>query len=237
MTGMAGKVVLVTGGASGIGAAAAERLRQSGARVCVSDLKAPAHETADMFVEHNVTSAEAWRLTHLAVLREFGRLDGLVNSAGIFRPGMIAEIAPDTWQEVIATNQTAVLLGMQTCADSLAEDGGGSIVNLSSHAGMQGQGTSVAYQAAKWAVRGMTRFAAREFASRGIRVNALVPGFIDTPMTRSAPPAQLDSLVRRIPISRLGTAAEAADAIHYLLSDESSYITGVELVIDGGLLA
>jgi 3alpha(or 20beta)-hydroxysteroid dehydrogenase len=237
MSRMEGKVVLVTGGASGIGAAAAHRLHESGARVCVSDIRAPDERATSMFVEHDVASADSWSAVVSTVQREFGRLDGLVNSAGIFRGGLIVDTSLETWEEVIGVNQTGILLGMQFCIDLLAGEDGGSIVNLSSYAGMQGHGTSIAYQAAKWAVRGMTRFAAREFAPRGVRVNALAPGFIDTPMVRAAPAEQVEFMRSRVPLRRLGTATEAAEAIQYLLSDESSYVTGVELPVDGGLLA
>jgi 3alpha(or 20beta)-hydroxysteroid dehydrogenase len=126
---------------------------------------------------------------------------------------------------------------MQALAGPLAAGGGGSIINLSSYAGMQGQGSSVAYQATKWAVRGMTRFAAREFAARNIRVNAVVPGFIDTPMVQAARQEVRDSAVGRTPLGRLGTVADVAAAITYLASDESAFITGTELIIDGGILA
>lgn len=237
MTGMDGRVVLVTGGASGIGAAAVRRLRELGARVCASDVKTPEQSLADLHLRHDVASSESWASVVSAIQTEFGQLDGLVQSAGVFRPGRIADTPLDTWQNVIGVNQTAIFLGMQACAELLAADGGGAIVNLSSYAGMQGHGTSIAYQASKWAVRGMTRFAAREFAPRGVRVNALAPGFIDTPMVRAAPAAQVESMQGRVPVRRLGAAAEVADAICYLLSDASSYITGVELPVDGGLLA
>jgi 3alpha(or 20beta)-hydroxysteroid dehydrogenase len=182
MPDMQDKVVLVTGGASGIGAAAAERLTEAGATVYVSDIRAPEKATAELFISHDVSSAEGWGLAVSTIRERSGRLDGLVNSAGIFRAGMVADIPLETWQQILEVNQTGILLGMQASIDLLTENGGGAIVNLSSYAGMQGHGTSIAYQATKWAVRGMTRFAAREFASRGVRVNALAPGFIDTPM-------------------------------------------------------
>jgi NAD(P)-dependent dehydrogenase (short-subunit alcohol dehydrogenase family) len=234
---MDGKVILVTGGASGIGAAAVTRFREVGATVFVSDVRDPEDLSADLFVEHDVASPEGWDHVLTRIRERSGRLDGLVNSAGIFRAGMIADIELDTWHQLLAVNQTGILLGMRACIELLSEDGGGSIVNLSSYAGMQGHGTSVAYQATKWAVRGMTRFAAREFASRGVRVNALAPGFIDTPMVRAGPPELIESINARVPLRRLGTAAETAEAIRFLISDESAYITGVELPIDGGLLA
>jgi 3alpha(or 20beta)-hydroxysteroid dehydrogenase len=234
---MESKVVLVTGGASGIGAAAVTLLREAGATVYASDVQRNGGGQDELFIEHDVTSPEDWARTIATIDQRSGRLDGLVNNAGIFRPGMISDISMDTWQEVLAVNQTGTLLGMQASIELLAQNGGGAIVNLSSYAGMQGHGTSIAYQATKWAARGMTRFAAREFAQRNVRVNALAPGFIDTPMVRAAPPELVDSINARVPMHRLGGAREAADAILYLLSDESSYITGVELPVDGGLIA
>ena len=237
MTDLEGRTVLITGGASGIGAAAAIRLREVGARVFISDVREPHVGSSDAFIHHDVTSTDSWRIVVSQILDDSGRLDGLVNSAGIFRPGMTADTPLDTWNQVVGVNQTGIFLGMQACVDALAENGGGAIVNLTSYAGMQGHGTSIAYQATKWAVRGMTRFAAREFAPRSVRVNALVPGFIDTPMVRAAPDAQLEAIRSRVPMLRFGEPREAADAIHYLISDQSSYLTGAELVIDGGLLA
>jgi 3alpha(or 20beta)-hydroxysteroid dehydrogenase len=238
MTRLDGKVAIITGGASGIGDGAARLLRDHGAIVCVTDIREPAAADRELhFLPHDVSSPADWQRVHDHVLGQFGRLDVLVNSAGIFREGLTADVSMPTWNDVIATNQTGTMLGMQTCADSLGRDGGGSIVNLSSYAGMQGRGTSIAYQASKWAVRGMTRFAAREFSGRNIRVNAIAPGFIDTPMVQAADQQLRDSAIRRTPLGRLGSAADVAQAILYLASDASAFITGTELVIDGGIMA
>jgi NAD(P)-dependent dehydrogenase (short-subunit alcohol dehydrogenase family) len=238
VTRLDGKVAVISGGASGIGAAAAARLAAAGASVVVGDVVSPNTAADDArFVTLDVTSSDSWRELRETVLSAFGRVDVLINSAGIFRDGMTAEISATVWDRVVAVNQTGTFLGMQTFADSLASDGGGSIVNLSSYAGMQGHGTSIAYSATKWAVRGMTRFAAREFAPRGVRVNAIVPGFIDTPMVQAASQQLRDSAVRRTPLGRLGSVAEVAEAIAFLASDDSAFITGTEIVIDGGILA
>jgi 3alpha(or 20beta)-hydroxysteroid dehydrogenase len=233
---LAGKVAVVTGGASGIGAGAVQAMLAQGAQVCATDIATPAAPQYPL-LEHDVSRMQDWQRVREHVLGEFGRVDILVNSAGIFREGMTSDISLSTWDRVVAVNQTGILLGMQVFADGLARDGGGSIVNLSSYAGMQGRGTSIAYQATKWAVRGMTRFAAHEFAARAIRVNAIAPGFIDTPMVRSATEQLRDSAVRRTPLRRLGTVADVAAAIVYLASDESAFVTGTEIVIDGGILA
>jgi 3alpha(or 20beta)-hydroxysteroid dehydrogenase len=167
--------------------------------VCITDVNAPSDGDGLMFLEHDVSSADAWQRVHDRVLSEFGRVDVLVNNAGIFVPGMIADVPLEAWDRTLAINQTGILLGMRTFADALEASGHGSIVNMSSYAGMQGYGTSVAYQATKWAARGMTRFAAREFAPRGIRVNAVVPGFIDTPMMTAGGQRLRDTVVRRCP--------------------------------------
>jgi 3alpha(or 20beta)-hydroxysteroid dehydrogenase len=232
-----GRVAVVTGGSSGIGAGTARHLRDEGARVCVTDLRAPADDDGLLFLEHDVSSADAWLRVRDRVLAELGQVDVLVNNAGIFLPGMIADIPLETWDRTLAVNQTGVLLGMRTFADALESSGHGSIVNMSSYAGMQGYGTSVAYQAAKWAVRGLTRFAAHEFAPRGIRVNAVVPGFIDTPMLAAGGQKLRETVVRRTPLGRLGDVTDIAHAIAYLASDESAFVTGTELVLDGGMLA
>ncbi|HEX3792141.1 MAG TPA: SDR family oxidoreductase [Pseudonocardiaceae bacterium] len=233
---LAGKVAVVTGGASGIGKGAADLMRAEGAQVCVTDIVLPDVATPEQ-ITHDVSAEADWQRVHDHVLATFGRVDVLVNSAGIFREGMIADIPLDTWHRMVAVNQTGILLGMRTFADALARDGGGSIINLSSHAGMQGQGSSIAYQATKWAVRGMTRFAAREFAPRDIRVNAIVPGFIDTPMVQAATQRLRESAVRRTPLGRLGDVSDVAAAILYFASDDSGFVTGTELVVDGGILA
>ncbi|GAA1280888.1 oxidoreductase [Planotetraspora silvatica] len=232
-----GRVAVVTGGSSGIGAGAARHLRDEGAQVCITDVNAPDDGGGLMFLDHDVSSADAWRRVHDRVVAEFGRVDVLVNNAGIFLPGMIADISLEVWNRTLAVNQTGILLGMQTFADVLEESGRGSIVNMSSYAGMQGHGTSVGYQAAKWAVRGMTRFAAREFAPRGIRVNAVVPGFVDTPMMAAGGKELRDTVVRRTPLGRLGDVTDIAYAISYLSGDESAFVTGTEIVVDGGMLA
>lgn len=232
-----GRVAIVTGGSSGIGAGTARHLRDEGAQVCITDVKAPADDAGFLFCDHDVSSADAWRRVHDQVLAAFGRVDILVNNAGVFHPGMIADIPLEVWDHTLAVNQTGVLLGMRTFADALEASCHGSIINLSSYAGMQGYGTSIAYQATKWAIRGMTRFAAHEFAGRGIRVNAVVPGFIDTPMMAAGGPKLRQSVIRRTPLARLGDVTDIAHAIAYLASDDSTFVTGTEIILDGGMLA
>lgn len=151
MNRLAGKVAVVTGGASGIGAGAAELMAAKGAGVCRTDITVP--DSGPPVLRHDVASAEDWRRVHDHVIETFGRVDVLVNSAGIFLAGMVADVTVETWDRVVAVNQAGTLLGMQTFADALGRDGGGSIVNLSSYAGMRGHGTSVAYQATKFAIR------------------------------------------------------------------------------------
>jgi 3alpha(or 20beta)-hydroxysteroid dehydrogenase len=238
--GLSGTVAVVTGGGSGIGAASAAMLASHGATVVVTDVRAgaaldvvaplgPGH----MGLEHDVRNVADWR----RVLEAAGRVDVLVNSAGIMRAGGLSEIELDDYHDVVAVNQTGVLLGMRCCAPLMTARGGGSIVNISSFAGVQGSGSSIAYTASKWAVRGMTRFAARELAPHRIRVNAIVPGVISTPMLVQTDPEFIQSAASRTPLGRPGTAAEVAEMVAFLASAQSAFMTGADFYVDGGLAA
>lgn len=237
MSGLAGKVAIVTGGGSGIGAAVAARLREDGARVIATDIRTPASAPAGDLVAHDASSLQSWDKLLETILARHEKIDVLVNNAGIFRGKGILETDAQTFDDVLAVNQHGVFFGLQVVGRAMCRQGSGSIVNLSSYAGMHGQGSSVAYQTSKWAVRGLTRFAAREFAPHGVRVNAVAPGFIDTPMLRSGPPELTERVLAQTPLARLGDAGEVATAICFLASDDSSFITGAELMIDGGILA
>ncbi len=236
-----GKVVIVSGGARGIGAAACRRFVAEGACVVIADVleaegEALATETGALFIPHDVTNEESWRGVIGQTLTAYGRVTGLVNSAGILIPGSMLTTDLESYRRVIDVNQVGVFLGMRAVAPAMAETGGGAIVNISSAAGFRGTARNFAYTASKWAVRGMSRSAALELAPLGIRVNSVHPGPIDTPMVQHLPAGVAGSLPD-IPLKRRGRPEEVATLLLFLISDESSYCTGAEFVIDGGMLA
>jgi 3alpha(or 20beta)-hydroxysteroid dehydrogenase len=228
-----GKVVLVTGAAGGQGLAEAELLAKEGATVIATDLH-PAAVTGLAYRRLDVSRADEWKELGAWLASEHGRLDGLVNNAGIPFRARIDEVQLEDWDRVMAINLTGTLLGIQTAIPLMAD--GGSIVNVSSLAGLTGH-FAAAYTVSKWGVRGLSRVASMELGPRGIRVNAIFPGFIETPMTASAPPAFRESNVEATPLGRVGTAEDVAPLVVYLISDESSFVTGAEIAIDGGQYA
>jgi len=240
-----GKVALVTGGARGQGAAEAALFASEGATVVISDvLDGDGEQTAaanhGRYLHHDVTDEARWKEVVDTILEWHGRLDILVNNAGIFRSGGVVNTRLAEYRQVIEINQVGVFLGMQAAARPMMEAGSGAIVNISSVAGLRGSGGAIAYGASKWAVRGMTKSAAQELARYGIRVNSIHPGLIDTPMLQQLPGVEAgngDQLVRRIPMRRVAEAAEVAKLALFLASDDSSYSTGCEFVIDGGMTA
>jgi NAD(P)-dependent dehydrogenase (short-subunit alcohol dehydrogenase family) len=242
-----GKVALISGGARGQGAAEARLFAREGASVVIGDiLVAEGQSTAAdivasggraAFVELDVTDESAWQRAVATAVETFGKLDILVNNAGVFRIEGVEATTLDEWRMVVDVNQTGVWLGMKAAVPALRASGGGSIVNISSIGGLVGFGEAAAYQATKGAVRLLTKSAAIEYAREGIRVNSVHPGTIDTEMIRGIPPDHLQSLIDRHPIARLGTPQDIAFGVLYLASDESSWVTGAELVIDGGLTA
>jgi len=242
---LAGKVVLVSGGARGQGATHAEAVVAAGARVVVGDVRVDdARRVADSLGEAahavplDVTDAASWESAVAEAVDRFGRLDVLVNNAGIADYTPIVGGDPEVYDRVIAVNQRGVYLGMRSAAPAMADAGGGSIINISSIDGLIGMPGVVGYVASKFAVRGMTKVAALELARLGIRVNSVHPGYIDTPMIREPMGDGLaDSLARQVPLRRLGTSADVASLVVFLASEESSYCTGSEFVIDGGVTA
>jgi 3alpha(or 20beta)-hydroxysteroid dehydrogenase len=167
-------------------------------------------------------------------------VDVLLNNAGVFLAAPLTGTSVEDFRRVLDVNATGVFLGMRTVAPAMVERGGGSIINVSSVAGLTGAPMLTAYSASKWAVRGMTKVAAKELAQFGVRVNSLHPGQIDTDMNtrqREKTPELIDRLIRGIPLGRIGTPEEVAHAVVYLASDESVYVTGAELAIDGGVTA
>jgi 3alpha(or 20beta)-hydroxysteroid dehydrogenase len=242
-----GKVALITGAAGGIGAAAARRLAGEGAQLLLTDADEERASTLAQelgggaaALEHDVTSEERWQAVLAHALDAHGRIDMLLNNAGVFLAAPLTETTLEQFRRVQDVNVTGVFLGMRTVAPAMIERRAGSIVNVSSVAGLTGPPYLTAYAASKWAVRGMSKVAAKELAQFGVRVNSLHPGQIDTDMNtrqREQTPELIEKLIRGIPLRRIGTPEEVAHAIAYLASDESMYVTGSELVIDGGVTA
>jgi NAD(P)-dependent dehydrogenase (short-subunit alcohol dehydrogenase family) len=247
---LAGKVALISGGARGIGAATARLFAQEGARVVLGDLLEPEGRGVEAeiagkggeaaFVHLDVTSERDWEGAVAAATGRFGRLDILVNNAGIGGAGRLEETTLADWQRVMDVNATGVFLGTKAAIPALRRAGGGSIVNISSQLGLVGMDdSSPQYQASKGAVRLLTKHTALQYAKEGIRANSVHPGPIVTPMTekRRADPAIRARMVARIPLGRYGEVEEIAYGALYLASDESRFVTGSELVIDGGWTA
>ena len=233
------RVALVTGGARGQGAAEARLFTAEGAHVFITDVLADegAKTAADIgatFVEHDVTSPEQWEAVVGRVVAERGRLDILVNNAGVFTWTRMADTSIEEWDRIVAINQTGVFLGMRAVAAQMTAQKSGSIINISSIAGLTGSSMCFAYSATKWAVRGMTKGAAKELGPHGVRVNSIHPGIIDTPMMAGTP---LDELARHVPLGRYASADEVAKLALWLASDDSAFATGAEFVLDGGQTA
>ncbi len=240
-----GKVTVITGGARGQGAAEARLFAAEGAAVVVTDVldadgAATARECGGTYLHHDVTSEARWGEVVTEVLRLHGRIDVLINNAGIFKVGTIANTTLEDYMRVINVNQVGVFLGMRAVARPMMERGSGAIVNISSIAGMENSAGAVAYGASKWAVRGMTKSAAKELGRYGIRVNSIHPGIIETPMLHEIPAFESGDFERwtqRIPLGRIARADEVAKLALFLSCDDSSYSSGAEFIIDGGMTA
>ncbi len=241
---LAGKVALISGAARGMGESEARLFAREGAQVVLGDVledqgRAAVEHIAQQggsatFVPLDVTHEQDWQQAVETAEQTYARLDILVNNAGIVRMAPLDETSLEAWNEVIGVNQTGVFLGMKHAVPALRRAGGGSIVNISSIAGLIGLPNIPAYQASKGAVRLLTKNAAVQYATDKIRVNSVHPGRIETPMTAPLAPERREMLLRLTPLGRDGTAEEVAYGVLYLASDESSYVTGAELVIDGG---
>jgi len=239
-----GKVALITGGASGIGAAHAQVFSDNGAKVVVCDIQDQMGEDlvneinaggGDAIYQHlDVTSEAEWTAAVDATVAKYGALTTLVNNAGITNMVGVEEETLEGFNRVVAVCQTGVWLGMKACMPQLKKSGNGAIVNVSSLYGIIGTPSMVTYHGAKGAVRLMTKSAALEYAKQGVRVNSIHPGIIDTPLARSAPADYIGELASITPMGKLGRPEDIAYGSLYLSSDEAAFVTGTELVVDGG---
>ncbi|MBS1878446.1 MAG: glucose 1-dehydrogenase [Actinobacteria bacterium] len=243
-----GKVALISGGARGQGAEHARLLAEEGAAVVFGDILDEAgNELAETladegfaarYVHLDVTAPADWKAAAALCESEFGGLDIVVNNAGIV--GSTASVSDETeagWEQLIAVNQTGVLLGMKVAIEPMRRRGGGSIINTSSIWGLAGTEEYIGYQATKGAVRLMTKSAALTYAPDKIRVNAVLPGLVMTPMIDDEPEESIAELARTTPLGRGAEPREISYAVLYLASDESAFVTGIDLVVDGGFLA
>lgn len=234
-----GKVVLISGGARNIGGASARLLVAEGAKVVIGDLLdeeggALAKELGDAarYVHLDVTSDEDWRNAVDFTVSEFGKLNVLFNNAGIFNGGPINRYKADLWHQMLDVNLTGAFLGMRAATDAMIAAGGGSMINTSSIEGLRGTPWAHGYVASKWGLRGLTKSVALELAPHGIRVNSIHPGRISTPATDAMPEDMIP-----IPLGRPGKPEEVATFALFLASDESSFSTGAEFVVDGGTVS
>ncbi|MFJ3215076.1 glucose 1-dehydrogenase [Kitasatospora sp. NPDC086801] len=241
MNDLTGKTVIITGGARGLGVEAARLAVAAGGNVVITDVleddgTTTAAELGDRarFVRHDVASEEDWRRVVDFAVAEFGAVHGLVNNAGISTGSLLADESVEHFRRVVEVNLTGVFIGMKTVVPAMRAAGGGSIVNISSAAGLMGLALTAGYGASKWGVRGLSKIGAVELGTERIRVNSVHPGMTYTPMTASVGIQRGEGNYPNTPMGRVGEAPEIATAVVYLLSDDASYVTGAELAVDGG---
>ncbi|MBO2449452.1 glucose 1-dehydrogenase [Actinomadura barringtoniae] len=233
-----GKVAIVTGGARGQGAVEARLLAEAGARAVVTDLldegEKVAEEVGGLFVRHDVASAESWGEVVEGALEAYGRIDVLVNNAAIWRTAPVDQETEERFEQILRVNLIGPFLGIQAVVPAMRRNGG-SIVNISSTAGLRGIPGHSAYGASKFGLRGLTRSAALDLAADRIRVNSVHPGAIDTPMVAASGFERGEGKFDRAPLGRVGLPEDVAGLVLFLASDASSYMTGTEFAVDGGL--
>ncbi|MER5930712.1 SDR family oxidoreductase [Streptomyces sp. NPDC002054] len=241
---LSGKVVVITGGARGLGAAAAQAVVDGGGMVLVTDVLeeegavlAATLGDAARFLRHDVTSETDWQTALDHAVAEFGRLDGLVNNAGIAAGQFLEHESVEHFRRCLEINLVGVFIGIKTAVPLLRAGGGGSIVNISSAAGLTGLALTAGYGASKWGVRGLSKIGAVELAEAKIRVNSVHPGMTLTPMTAPVGIQAGEGNFPGAPMGRVGIPKEIAGAVAFLLSDAAGYMTGAELAVDGGWTA
>jgi 3alpha(or 20beta)-hydroxysteroid dehydrogenase len=238
---LAGRAALITGAAHGMGEAEAQLFAAEGAKVIVADIDdrgaavAEAIGDAAMFVKLDVTSKDNWCAAIEQGEAAFGPISILVNNAGLYSGQRLFDADLKSFERLVAVNQLGVLLGMQAIVGSMERAGDGSIVNISSGAGLIGVPQSPVYGMTKWAVRGLTRSSVRPFGRKGIRVNSVYPGVITGTLMNSAnDPDYTAELIRSVPLGRAGISMEVARVVLFLASDEAAYVSGAEITVDGG---
>lgn len=242
MNRLQGKVVIITGAGSGQGAAEARLFAEEGAKLVLTDVNSEAGENVAreigdqaVFVRHDVSEESDWKRVVATALDRFGKIDVLINNAGIYTQGRFQDADIESFDRFYQVNARGTFLGMKAVQDAMLKAGGGSIVNISSLAGSRGMANAFGYSSSKWMVRGISKCAAVDLAESNIRVNAILPGLIDTPMIKINSPESLAGFAQSIPAKRLGTTNDIANAALYLASDESAYIMGAEIAVCGGL--
>jgi len=234
-----GKVAIITGAGRGQGAATAKLFVEEGAAVFLADVDEPAGRAAanasgGTYLNHDVTSATSWQHVVDTVVTASGHIDILINNAGIIEWMTMTETPLEVWERIIAVNQTGPFLGMQAVAPIMKRQRSGSIINISSVGGLGGSSPCYAYGTTKWALRGMTRGAAQELGPYGVRVNAVLPGTIESRMIENM---DRDAAIKRIPLGRIAEPVEVARLSLWLASDDSAYATGADWLLDGGARA
>jgi 3alpha(or 20beta)-hydroxysteroid dehydrogenase len=241
---LSGRTAIITGAANGQGAAAARLFAAHGANVVIADVSIGAGERvaeeigpSARFVRHDVSNAESWQHVIGCSLEAFSRIDVLMNNAGIYEWRSLPDTDEALFERMWRVNELGVFLGMKSVVEPMRRQGGGSIINVSSIGGTRGFPGIFAYATTKWAIRGMTKCAARDLGQYGIRVNGILPGVIETQMIAHLPHETKDGWLASIPLGRLGQPQDVAQVALFLASDASAYMTGADLVVDAGMTA